>query len=239
MCALTSPGVRNAGAATSGGRRWFERKGTGADRWITGFSSVLTGFFLIFSIVLGLSLGTHLAERVSIILAASIIALTSAALGVLLGFTFAIPRALQATNIDPQSKYARYISNTNFEQISDWLTKILVGVSLVEIGNLRPALGALAGNLAPMLGSTQASGGFGVAICLAAAVAAFLLGYIWTSVTMRQFLETNAAESAIRETKAVVGSVYEKALREHLGDASMAHKIMQSAQSELEQTQLM
>ena len=120
--------------------RKFGPTGEGADRWVTGFTILLTGFFLIFNVALGLSLGTHLADRVSIILAGSIIAMASATLGALVGFTFAIPRVLQATNIRPDSKYERLIVNTNFEQISDWLTKILVGVSLVEIGNLGLAI---------------------------------------------------------------------------------------------------
>jgi hypothetical protein len=73
--------------------------------------------------------------------------------GVLLGFLFGIPRTLQgerstsapsadgtptggATEVENKHKESRYEVNTNLEQISDWLTKILVGVGLTQLYNV-------------------------------------------------------------------------------------------------------
>lgn len=63
-----------------------------------------------------------------------LLALASVMVGVLVGFLFGIPRALQnAGTGGAEAGWGRYSTNTNLEQISDWLTKILVGVGLVEL----------------------------------------------------------------------------------------------------------
>jgi tetratricopeptide (TPR) repeat protein len=62
--------------------------------------------------------------------------------GSLIGFLFGIPRVLQgsgATSADeaqPAANHARLGVNTNLEQISDWLTKIFVGLGLVQLQKL-------------------------------------------------------------------------------------------------------
>ena len=55
-------------------------------------------------------------------------------IGGLVGFLFGIPRAVQGSTAPTGA--AQYQANTNLEQVSDWLTKIIVGVSLVEIGRI-------------------------------------------------------------------------------------------------------
>src|SRR6266508_6277591 len=54
--------------------------------------------------------------------------------GGLLGFLFGIPRSLAGPegSVDGAAAGGAYRPNTNLEQISDWLTKILVGVGLVQ-----------------------------------------------------------------------------------------------------------
>ena len=63
--------------------------------------------------------------------------------GGLLGFLFGIPRTLQQED-ETEVKGVGYRANTNLEQISDWLTKILVGVGLTQIGRIPDALNAVA-----------------------------------------------------------------------------------------------
>ena len=78
-----------------------------------------------------------------------LLALCAAVLGGLIGFLFGIPRSLQtsgpvqdhasvdaATSTIERSSVAGYRSNTNLEQISDWLTKILVGVGLIQFPSI-------------------------------------------------------------------------------------------------------
>ena len=145
---------------------------------------LVVGSFLVAFVVLGVSLGSNTGQDFAVFAASALIAAAAASVGAIVGFIFAIPRALQSSDIQPDHKYTRYLENTNLEQISDWLTKILVGISLVQISSLRPALAALGRNLAPMLGGRAASAGIGVAICVTAALSAFLLAYLWTRVAV-------------------------------------------------------
>jgi hypothetical protein len=63
--------------------------------------------------------------------------------GLFIGFLFGVPKSLQGRSStgqqtdrvapNPKEVAAAYEANTNLEQISDWLTKILVGVSLTQL----------------------------------------------------------------------------------------------------------
>jgi len=102
-------------------------------------------------------------------------ALACLASGGLIGFIFGIPRVLQgdnpaSANTDPaasasspgnvsaqaarQAVYDQRV-NTNLEQISDWLTKILVGVGLINIGKISSDLGKASFYLAQGFGKEQ------------------------------------------------------------------------------------
>jgi hypothetical protein len=58
-------------------------------------------------------------------------------MGALTGFLFGIPRSSQLNlsgSVEDKGKdKVHYQANTNLEQISDWLTKILVGAGLTQI----------------------------------------------------------------------------------------------------------
>lgn len=188
-----------------------------------GFASLLFEYALLFvsfyaaaCVALGFSLGSGVGERFTIGFAAAIMTTAAGAVGAVLGFIFGIPRALQAPNLQADGTYTRYLANTNLEQISDWLTKILVGVSLVQIANIRPAFAALGRTLAPMLGSptdtngisSEARGAIGVAMCLTAALVAFLYCYLWTRVTLAWFLGVAQSQGAgeSKDARAAVAS---------------------------------
>lgn len=71
--------------------------------------------------------------------------------GVFLGFLFGIPRAKAETVVTPRTPGAPAETsqttlsvNTNLEQISDWLTKILVGVGLTQLRTLPDRISAAA-----------------------------------------------------------------------------------------------
>lgn len=62
--------------------------------------------------------------------------------GLLLGFLFGIPRVQQGSQSSVENEddagagsYRLHV-NTNLEEISDWLTKIIVGLGLVQIGSI-------------------------------------------------------------------------------------------------------
>jgi hypothetical protein len=100
--------------------------------------------------------------------------------GGLVGFIFGIPRSPDASQ--GGSTKSGYLGNTNLEQISDWLTKILVGVGLVQLGRAPNALARLAHSLKPGFGGDNSSSSFGLAITIFLAVAGFLYLYFWSRV---------------------------------------------------------
>jgi hypothetical protein len=137
-------------------------------------------------------------QWLQITVAAMLISAASVGAGWLLGFLFGLPRSIGKAE-DPGLH--GYLSNTNLLDVSDWLTKIIVGISLVQIGNLPSALGRLGRSIAPMLGyspqsnpscaaitSEGAIGGIGVAMCLSTLVIAFSSGYLFTRVILLRVL---------------------------------------------------
>ncbi|GGU72928.1 hypothetical protein GCM10010260_00730 [Streptomyces filipinensis] len=82
--------------------------------------------------------------------------------GALLGFLFGIPRSLrgrpQVSDNEANSPDAGgYRSSTNPEEVSDWLTKIIVGVGLIQLGSATGALGRLIRAVGAALGGTPSA----------------------------------------------------------------------------------
>src|SRR5262249_20837107 len=97
-----------------------------------------------------------------------------------LRFLFGIPKTLQAPHAPRQKpadghEIAVQATNTNLEQISDWLTKILVGVGLTQLYGLRGQLGALGAYFA-----IADSPAVTLAILLNFSIAGFLTVYLLT-----------------------------------------------------------
>ena len=109
------------------------------------------------------------------------LAAASAALvaGALFGFLFGLPRTLERSG----SK-ARLAPNTNLDQISDWLTKILVGLGLVQLGKVTHGVGSISRSLAPGLGDGSGAKAFASTLLIYCTGDGFLLGYIWTRVDL-------------------------------------------------------
>lgn len=114
-------------------------------------------------------------------------ALALTACGFTVGFLFAIPKSVQGdSKVETGTGYR---ANTNLEQISDWLTKIIVGVTLIKIESIQASLGPLAGTMVA---------GTGVAVTVALAMIwfyvpfGFLAGYLVTSVFFTVLLARSA-----------------------------------------------
>ena len=148
--------------------------------------------------------------------------------GALLGFLFGVPRASRTadssnsltqgrdatlidTNLPPNNQQNKrlYIDNTNIEEISDWLTKILVGIGLVQLKTLPSYLS----KLEQLLQSAIGNGVFGVAIVIHFSVCGFFLGYL----SSRLFLPgafSRSVENLIEEKALLEDEVKKKALLE-------------------------
>ena len=147
----------------------------------------------------------------------------SALVGGALGFLFGIPRTLQqeggspSAEANPEGAEAGgpthridYRVNTNLEQISDWLTKILVGVSLTQISEIRDGLVSLTAFAAQGLGPQSQGQVFAFALLSYSAVLGFLFGYLWTRLFLAGALRV-ADQAAIGTLVAEVQKVTKKA----------------------------
>jgi hypothetical protein len=123
--------------------------------------------------------------------------------GGLIGFLFGVPRKLQEARPANELGYA---GNTNLEQISDWLTKILVGVGLTQILQIPGQLQRLTGFLAPGLGNQSSSQVFALSLLGYFSVGGFLIGYLSTRLLLaRAFVQADLTsvdkvESSIQVT---------------------------------------
>jgi hypothetical protein len=112
------------------------------------------------------------------------IAAASFTVGVLLGFLFGIPRSTGTERVNDGQVAAKYSVNTNLEQISDWLTKILVGVGLIQLGKL----GAASDDLVNAVGSAFTPGPVGRvaagSLLTLFLISGFLFGYVATRTVL-------------------------------------------------------
>ena len=110
--------------------------------------------------------------------------------GGLLGFLFGIPKAATSA----AAADSEYTANTNLEQISNWVTTIVVGLTLTQLSRIPGALGRLADGMKAPLGGTDSSGDFGLALVIFYAVLGFLYLYLWSrTVLMGELARGDAA----------------------------------------------
>ena len=86
-----------------------------------------------------------------------LVAAAATAAGAALGFVFGIPRTLDpasraavaaaAERTAAADSHALLAANTNLERISDWLTTLLIGATLVQIKDIAAWVGSLGKNL--------------------------------------------------------------------------------------------
>jgi hypothetical protein len=125
------------------------------------------------------------------VLAVGVIASAAALIsGALVGFLFGLPKTLGRTG----SK-ALLATNTNLDEVSDWITKILVGLGLVQLGKVASGIGGLASALDSGLGAGPGAHPFASGLLVYSAVDGFLLGYLWTRIVVS--LRLNEAAQAL------------------------------------------
>jgi len=88
-----------------------------------------------------------------------LIAITALLAGGLLGFLFGIPKVnRQYAPGDDYAKSRKYFPNTNLEEVSDWLTKIIIGVGLTQLIRIPEYLRNLATGILKHVEYHQVSG---------------------------------------------------------------------------------
>jgi hypothetical protein len=107
-------------------------------------------------------------------------------LGGLMGFLFGVPKVLQNTALLPDELKGResiILHNDNLVQISDWFTKIIVGVGLTQLYKIPGAVESLGEKMSHNFSGDDAVGrNAAIGIVLYFSVIGFLAVYIWTRI---------------------------------------------------------
>lgn len=146
---------------------------------------------------------------------AFLMAIAAIACGAILGFLFGIPRgdiARRANEKTPANSSTEVEesdnspSKTNLEEIADWLTKVLLGAGLTQIGQIPTALEAMASRVSGEANSNTVP--IVISIWLYCGILGFFLGYLITRLFLTRALidaEEDAANAKIR----VAGDIYQ------------------------------
>jgi len=128
--------------------------------------------------------------------------------GSFLGFIFGVPHVVQSAGSQAAAGDLRrasiaYRANTALEQVTDWLTKIVVGVGLVELQKIPHYLKVASEQMSAGYGNQPASVAFGVALIIYFSFVGFLGSYLMTRLYLQDAL--------LRSDNRTLGSASEKA----------------------------
>jgi hypothetical protein len=153
--------------------------------------------------------------------------------GALLGFLFGFPHTRPQVPSGPiptpgQEKpketagAGSHETNTNLDQISDWLTKILVGVGLTQITSLPAVLKRYALYAAPGLGGFGNSGIFAIGLFIYYSIVGFLSGFLLTRLYIAgAMVKADDAAVALRVTN-VENKIREEAQQKKADDEALS-----------------
>lgn len=105
--------------------------------------------------------------------------------GMLAGLLFGIPRSRSSDNGDS----ANYTPNTALEQISDWLTKIIVGVGLTQFAGIAAFGGRLVDTMSRGLGSSPSDVGFAASLLIISVVVGFVVSYLLSRTILPYYFD--------------------------------------------------
>lgn len=150
--------------------------------------------------------GSGWGDAITYSITSVVVASAALFIGVLVGFLFGIPRASEQQDVNSQPQQSiesgssgsddndknvvergngwrhGYRPNTNLEQISDWLTKILVGVGLTNLSQIPSALSSLSVSAAPAFGTFDGNHIYALGVMLFFSVSGFLVGFLWARI---------------------------------------------------------
>ena len=130
--------------------------------------------------------------------ASAMIAVAALSVGAFFGLIFGVPRSLAAAagqNGQANVSVPTIGANTNLERISDWLTTLLVGATLTQLGPIKDGAGRLFNDLAPAVGGQPGASAFAGSVVVYFAVVGFLVG--WLYARLRLGLAMSAADALL------------------------------------------
>jgi hypothetical protein len=121
--------------------------------------------------------------------------------GGLLGFLFGVPHTKEGeappaktegrddalVRPETTNTSVTYVPNTSLEQISDWLTKMLVGVGLIEIKAIPDKLKGIASYVAKGLGNEEQTSVFALLLLIFFSVCGFVFGFLWARLYLKRW----------------------------------------------------
>jgi hypothetical protein len=139
-------------------------------------------------------------NRATVVASGVLFAGAAVVAGGFIGFLFGLPHTIEVQTPGTEegaSVQSGIVANTNLEQISDWLTKILVGVTLTQLGAIRSGAVRLFNSMAPALGGQPDSAAFAGGIVVYFSVLGFLVGWLLTRLRLGQ--ELSRTDQALKE----------------------------------------
>jgi hypothetical protein len=120
-----------------------------------------------------------------------LLALAATGSGGVLGFLFGIPRSRTDVHLS-----GTFLHNSNLEQISDWLTKIIVGATLVQLNDIVRAIGGVASFIGDQV-ARDGSGAAAGSVMVFSFFAGFMWAYLWTSLRLKDELDDSDARHVL------------------------------------------
>lgn len=118
-----------------------------------------------------------------------LISLAAAVLGALVGLVFGIPRQVETS---PDTVERAFIANTNLQQVSDWIVKIIIALGLIELTSLATWFADLSRSLGAALGPPPSSTVVAASTIAFFTSAGFFFGFLWTSMDLMKALNEAA-----------------------------------------------
>ncbi|MEP0266706.1 hypothetical protein [Dokdonia sp.] len=109
------------------------------------------------------------------------------------GLLFGIPKKNEIDEGIPkdeieQTRNVSYIANTNLEEISDWFTKMIIGIGLVEVEKLYKWLITISENISDSINLLGDSSAYVVSLIMYFLIIGFIEGYLGTRVFLPRLL---------------------------------------------------
>jgi hypothetical protein len=184
------------------------RRGVGR-AWVLQFLAVTA-----IGLVADITLMWSAPNRSSGMAAAVLVSGACLASGAMAGFLFGIPRSLsQPEQLPAGSVLVRQNTsrpNTNLEQISDWLTKIVVALGLAELERIPTAYQNLAQYVAQAFPGDQITPSLVSMLMLYFMVVGFLFAYLWTRLYLS--VQFNRVDTAATQSPAFLEGLAEALL---------------------------
>lgn len=172
------------------------RPGRAVERGVRVFSIALALAMAVVGIVFTAGAANSAESYFAVLGSVLALEFAALALGGLSGLLFGMPREIDRT--DDARPAVRFLANTGLLRISEWLTTVIVGLSLVSLGRIPGALVDFGDWITPALGGSSSAAFFAIAFGLCGVAGSFMLMFLWTTVTLRSHLEDQAREITMK-----------------------------------------